>query len=360
VSAAAALERIAFTDEQGQPQNVEGRVLVEAADGGLLVEGRDLRLWTIEPAQLTGRNSVGGEFTPCTADELAHQLLAEFGKDFDIVRTPHYVICSNAGQDYAEWCGKLFERLWGGFHAQWQADELTLSEPETPLCAIIFSTKRQFTRYAARDAGPGMASAQGYYSIRTNRIVLYDLTGQARAGRVRSTEELNRRLASAELNVATVVHEATHQIAFNCGLHTRYADNPLWLTEGLAMFFETPDLQSRDGWQTAGRVNRNRIERFTEFANRRRKTGSLRTLVSDDDRFRNTHLATDAYAEAWALHHFLLQTHRPQYVEYLSGISEKPRLIWNSAEARLAEFQAAFGNLEQLDVEFLRYVQELR
>ena len=48
----------------------------------------------------------------------------------------------------------------------------------------------------------------------------------------------------------TVIHEATHQIAFNCGLHTRYADNPLWLTEGMALYFETPDLRSRSGWRT--------------------------------------------------------------------------------------------------------------
>jgi len=37
--------------------------------------------------------------------------------------------------------------------------------------------------------------------------------------------------------VSTIVHEATHQIAFNCGLHTRLSDCPVWFSEGIAMYF---------------------------------------------------------------------------------------------------------------------------
>ena len=45
--------------------------------------------------------------------------------------------------------------------------------------------------------------------------------------------------------MATIVHEATHQIAFNCGMQQRYADIPLWLCEGMAVYFEAPDLASK-------------------------------------------------------------------------------------------------------------------
>ena len=51
--------------------------------------------------------------------------------------------------------------------------------------------------------------------------------------------------------VSTIVHEATHQIAFNCGLHTRLSDCPRWFSEGIAMYFETPDLRSAKGWNRA-------------------------------------------------------------------------------------------------------------
>ena len=55
--------------------------------------------------------------------------------------------------------------------------------------------------------------------------------------------------------VATVVHEATHQMAFNCGLHARLAPVPVWVSEGIATYFETPDLRSRTGWRGIGGVN---------------------------------------------------------------------------------------------------------
>ena len=36
----------------------------------------------------------------------------------------------------------------------------------------------------------------------------------------------------------TIIHEATHQTAYNVGVHARFADQPRWLVEGLAMMFE--------------------------------------------------------------------------------------------------------------------------
>ena len=77
----------------------------------------------------------------------------------------------------------------------------------------------------------------------------------------------------AEQSVATIIHEATHQIAFNSGLQTRFADVPLWVSEGMAVFFETPDLQSAKGWRTIGAVNTTRLDRsFVSYLPRGRPT----------------------------------------------------------------------------------------
>ena len=73
----------------------------------------------------------------------------------------------------------------------------------------------------------------------------------------------------AAKTVATIVHEATHQIAFICGLHRRYADIPLWVSEGVAVYFETPDLGSSKGWSTIGAVNRARLLTFRAYSQRR-------------------------------------------------------------------------------------------
>lgn len=351
-----ALHRITFGEEGQAVRTVEGEILVEAVDGGLLVLGRDGALWNITPGRLTGREEAGEAFQPLSADELGRQLKAELGDGFEVLATEHYVICTNAGPAYARWCGTLFERLLTAFRKHWSAKPLELREPAMPLVAIVFAGRDEFARYAAKDAGADAASAAGYYSIRTNRMVLFDLT-DGMDGRPRTPEEISRKLAASAFNVATVVHEATHQIAFNCGLHTRYADNPLWLTEGMAMYFETPDLRNRTGWQTAGRINPPRYRRFAEYVRGRRKADSLATLLSSDGRFTDPDSAADAYAEAWALTYFLIRTKRRAYTEYLERISKKPRLVWNKPDERLAEFQAAFGDdLPALDRQFLRYM----
>jgi hypothetical protein len=205
----------------------------------------------------------------------------------------------------------------------------------------------------------------GYYSLRTNRVTMYDLTGQEslRAGVARgNSAQINRIVSQPEMEalISTVIHEATHQIAFNCGLQARYADIPLWVSEGIAVYFETPDLSTDKGWRTIGAVNGSRLERFREYLNTRPQ-GSLKSLIADDKRFRDTRNALDAYAEAWALNYYLIRQHPKQYVAYLKMLAEKKQLLWDDPAARIKEFQAAFGdNLGQLDADFVRQIQKLR
>ena len=361
VICADALVKVTFTNDAGRTESCSGRVLVEAADGGLLLEDRAKRLWTVAGDKKKSLTKTESEFRPFSADELGRQLLAELGDGFEIVRTEHYVICTSAGKPYAEWCGNLLERLLTGFLTHWRGQPLSLEEPKSPLPAIVFASAEEFARFAAKDAGPATAQSKGYYSVRTNRIVLYDLTAGPNSEPAKTPADVARKVAASPFNVATVVHEATHQIAFNCGLHTRYADNPLWLTEGMAMYFETPDLRNRTGWRTIGQLNGGRLKQFKQSLAKRRSPESLVSLISGDQRLTGQATAQEAYAEAWALTYFLIKKHRRQYAEYLHHLAQKKPLIWNNPEERLAEFRAIFGeDLNKLDQEFLRYVARLR
>lgn len=355
------LVRLTFVDDSDQTLTVEGKVLVEAADGGVLLLGRDGRLWTVAARQKKGNTEATGRtFTLLNAEELGRALTDSLGPNFEIVKTRHYVIATSAGAQYAEWCGDLFERLLAAFLAHWKSLGLNLSEPAGPLPAIVFADERAFKAYATADAGAYGEESKGYYSIRTNRIVLYDLTAGKGKKRAASAAEIKRRTAAASFNVATIVHEATHQIAFNSGLHVRYADNPLWLTEGMAMYFETPDLDVTHDWKTIGQINRPRYERFVAFARRRRKRDSLSTLISQNDRFIDSHKAADAYAEAWALTYFLNQKHPAEYVAYLKRLEKKAPLIMDEPAARLSDFKSAFDEqLPALDAEFARFMKSL-
>ena len=174
--------------------------------------------------------------------------------------TTHYVICYNTSRPYAQWCGSLLERLYMAFTNYWSRRGFALREPEFPLVALVFAdaaSYRDAVRGELKDAADDVI---GYYSLETNRINMFDLTGSAGLhrpqGRHVTPAQINEILMQpdAERTVATIIHEATHQIAFNCGLQARFADVPLWVSEGLAVYFETPDLSAppRAGTQHCG------------------------------------------------------------------------------------------------------------
>jgi hypothetical protein len=362
---AAALDQLTIQHE-GRELSIAGQVEVEAEDGGLLLMTPDGTLWTVEPKDLVSRKEDAQPFRPLTREQLAKQLLGELPEGFEVHTTHHYLICHNTSRDYAAWCGALFERLYMAFTNFWTRKGFKLHEPEFPLVAIVFNSRESYVNYAQAEVGKAAESIIGYYSLKSNRVTMYDLTGlealRSPGDRRGTAAQINRMLAQpeAETVVATIIHEATHQIAFNSGLQTRLADIPLWVSEGIAVYFETPDLQSAKGWRTIGAVNNNRLSRFRELLPER-PDDSLKSLIVDDKRLRDARTALDAYAEAWALNYYLIQKHPRKYLAYLQMLSEKKQLIWDDPETRLREFQAAFGaDLKQLDADFVRQMQKLR
>lgn len=168
------------------------------------------------------------------------------------------------------------------------------------------------------------------------------------------------RVPNLERNIATIIHEATHQLAYNCGLQTRFADNPMWVSEGLAMFFESPDFSNPRGWRGIGRVNAVNLGRFRRYLSSR-PDDSLATLLSDDSRFRSVSTAEDAYGESWALTYFLLKTQRKEFVSYLQKLSESKPLDERTPRERIEDFESSMDmTLEQLDRKFITYMRRVR
>jgi hypothetical protein len=362
---AAALDTVRFHRDE-RVQSVTGRILATPQNGGLLLEMRDGILWAIEPHELLSRTASGVDFVPLPREEFSTRLLSELPTGFQAHHTAHYTICYNTSQDYAVWCGGLFERLYRAFTNFWSRRGFELHEPEFPLPVIIFADARPYAAFARDELGGAATSIVAYYSLRTNRVTMHDLTGveSVRAARGASGRDLDisglLAQAAAEPLVATIVHEATHQIAFNCGLHTRYADVPLWLSEGLAIYFETPDLSSSTGWQGIGRVNYRRLATYRDNLGRR-NNARLEQLVASDRLFRNTETGPEAYADAWALTYYLIRTRQEDYVAYLKMLSEKPRLVWDDEAMRIREFQRHFGrHLSELDMQARAYIELLR
>lgn len=361
-SATSALDRVVMKQD-GVEQALVGRIVVTAEDGGVMLETREGTLWTVPPEQLVSKQSDSEPFRPYSAEEMIQALKSELPAGFEIYQTKHYVICYNTSRAYAQWCGSLFERLYQGFQNYWTNRGFTLKEPEYPLPALVFADRASYARYARAELGDGVDAIIGYYSLKTNRMTLFDMTGTAGTSASRGTlSQIQQTLAQpdAAKTVATIVHEATHQIAFNCGLHRRYADIPLWVSEGLAVYFETPDVGNSKGWSTIGAVNHARLMTVRAYAPRR-PADSLETLIRNDDRMRNPQLAADAYAEAWALNYFLINAKSQQYRAYVKELATKEPLVWDQPEERLAAFRRAFGDdLQTLDRDFQRYISRLK
>ncbi len=371
------LWRIEFRDDIGAVREVQGRILVEAEDGGLLIEDRARQLWNIPPTRQLARENADAPFTPLTVDEWRAALPTALGMPTGnpavaVVVTPHYVVATQGDPDVAARQAVLLELLLRGFVESWTERGVTLEAPDGLLPVLIFTRRDQYTDYVTQDAGPQLMDNPGYYSMRTNRIVLLaDGAGASSATQARS------RTSSDDTFVRTLVHEGIHQLAYNCGLHTRFADNPVWLTEGMAMVYEAlaPDLGrtlDEAGADTIEpppglallcpvvlKAHPQRLQTFRASLPRR-PAGALASLVENDERFRSAETAGLAYAEAWALTHLLLSTREDEYVAYLQRLQGRAPLTWDSSVERTAAFEEAFGPPDELHVELLRHVRRLR
>jgi hypothetical protein len=353
-------EAEAGDSDAGGQRTCEGQVLVEALDGGLLVEEDDGQLQLIPAARRGEVQRLPEEAMPTPA-EVGRKLLADLPAGFQLLTTRHYCICFDTSREYASWVGAVFERLRSGFATYFRRDGLELTSPPRPLVVVIFADRRRYLEHAEPTLGTASPNVIGYYNLMSNRVTTYDLTGSdLLRGRVGGRQSVAQAVASspaASSLVATLVHEATHQLAFNTGLHQRLAPIPVWLSEGVAMYFETPDLRATSGWRGIGMVNQQRLARWRESHSRE----LLARILVDDEVFRDPATALDAYAEAWGLAFFLLKTRRKESADYLARLGRRGPVSDDSPQQRLADFEAAFGgDVESLEPALVRFLSQLR
>jgi hypothetical protein len=346
---AASAAQTAITTRDGR--DLLGSVVREARDGSLLLEHDNGRLELLAPKDILRRSAVADvPSPPPTPAELGRLLLADLPGGFEFLTTKHYVVCFETSREYAKWCAAVFERLHDAFGNYWRRAGLDVTDPDRPLVVVIYADKSSYEAGASGDLGGAAGRVVGYYNLLSNRITTYDLTGSDLLASERGRQPGQVGLAiltspAAASLVATLVHEATHQLAYTSGMHQRLAPVPLWVSEGIATYFETPDLTNARGWRAVGVVNRPRLDHFLKHY----RPGCIEAVVRDDEAFRGPDLAGDSYATAWALCHHLLQTRKPQFVGYLQGLAMKLPLEEDTPEQRLEAFRAAFG--EPADVE---------
>jgi len=340
-------DRVLYVDDQGRVTERVGKVLAQT-EQELLLLAPDGQMYLLQSDRVRKVTVDQEPLRPLGAAEVARRLQEEFGPGYQTLMSRHYVVVYNTERLYARATATMLERLFAAFTRYYRLRGFEIQRAEFPLVAVLFRTRAEFVAYAQRELQSVDERINGYYSLETNRLALHQVLRGRGHARGRLSPE----------NVSTIAHEGVHQLAFNVGFLRRFSDPPLWLVEGMAMYFEVPGGRP-GGWGGAGSVNRTRLQQFLRYARSGRSNDSLRSLIASDDRIRQLDQAVDAYAEAWALTYYLVRTQPKRYFEYLQHLGRKPYLWQSSPEERVREFEQFFGPLEALDGRLVQYMRVL-
>jgi hypothetical protein len=310
----------------------------------MILLGRDGRLYDFNPKQASEAMKTSPRFFGYSAAEMRSALQQEFGKQFDVSATRHYLVVHPSGER-DEWANR-FEELYKRFTHYFRVRGFTTEEPPFPMVAIVYRNRAEYYRQAAASGTPLRPGTLGHYDPISNRVFLYDGAGDTGG--------------DWSQNADTIIHEATHQTAFNVGIHRRFAESPRWLVEGLADMFEARGVwDARADESQTGRINRGRLRDFQDYLTKRRKPGSVGQLLASDQAFQGN--PQDAYAEAWALSFYLCETQPRLYATYLRKAADRAAFSDYPAAERVRDFQSVFGGeMKMFETKFLRYMEEIK
>lgn len=323
-------------------EKFEGRPLAWTDDVMHLL-GRDGRLHSFDPHEVKNAKKTAPNFAGYSFQEMRRELQREFGDKMEITTTKHYLVVHPRGTS-GKWA-EHFEELYRSFLAYFRVRGFQPQEPKFPLVAVVYENEAEFNR-KIKEEGFSPANLLGIYINNSNRVQLYDITA-------------DHPDADWSKNADTIIHEATHQTAFNVGIHNRFAVQPQWLVEGLATMFE-----ARGVWNSAASHSmRDRINegRFADFrANlKKRQPGTFGNLIASDRMFKTDPGA--AYAEAWAMMLFLCETRPHQMADYLHKVAARADFSDYYAAQRVNDFAECFGSdFKQLESNFLSWMADLK
>ncbi len=245
------------------------------------------------------------------------------------LKSSHYQVIGNASPGFMKLVLQDCERVARDFIDHFRTRGFEVSLPRQRMTIVAFVDERPFARFFPEATEHG---ASGAYSRPKNRIVLFDWRNVPMQPR------------SANANMTTLAHEATHQLCFNSGLLSRESDIPLCIVEGLGLYAENRRLT---GWSDLGLINRGRLDALAHILRRRKwiplnelLTLELASIGADPDQLELL------YAESWLLIFEVMKDpdRRNQFRNYLKEVSSR-----RDPSHRIDDAETHFGNLERFD-----------
>ncbi|HUE44580.1 MAG TPA: DUF1570 domain-containing protein [Candidatus Sulfotelmatobacter sp.] len=240
------------------------------------------------------------------------------------VRSPHFVVTSNAGEIAARSVASDFEQIRGLFHATFPGLRVDPAQPIRIIVARDEATMRMIT--PDEWGGPEHVHPSGvFHSDGEKDYVVLRLDAEGTTA------------------FHTSYHEYTHSL-----MHLNFSHLPLWVREGVAEFFGNSLLSETKA--TTGTVDRGHL-----FVLSKNEWLPMETLfqVSETSPFYNEkNQASVFYAESWATVHYLLLDPEARRADLL----KKYLVSWDSGADAVSAGQTALGDLHAFELAVKKYV----
>ncbi|MBT8485727.1 MAG: DUF1570 domain-containing protein, partial [Phycisphaerae bacterium] len=300
---------------------------------------------------------------------------------FRAYETTRFIVLSDASPRWTQTQAERLERTFHQFHRYANRIGLRPLPLAHKLVCVLFADRHAYQQFAARHDGVQDPWIAGYYAPQNDRIVFYasdanpsvvearsrieqmqaDLVSLAREASVarnrgqhehaavlrrhhdRYRDHVRREIVrvesfAEEVNIATTVHEAIHQLMFHTGVQTVEVQYPLWISEGLATAFETASTS-----QAFGPDHEHAARRATFDALwREGRMLTLGALVTTTEIANDDELVELLYHQSYALVSWMSRFRRAELQRYLNLMRSEPPGRLSAARHREV-FERAFG-----------------
>ena len=319
--------------DAGSPDAVEFRVGNDEECGiplmdfpnEMVILGRDGQIHSLKGKARESVRKATEPYSPASTIEMRNRLRTEFGADFEVLTTNHFLVVQPRGRGN-RWAN-LFERSHRAFVQYMSVRGVRIRRGRFPMVAIVMPDSAAMYREMDR-MNVRASRVAGIYLRESNRVITHD----------------GGHLAFI---AATVRHEAAHQSAYNYNVHSRVVITPRWVSEGIGQLFEPETMVStRSGLKARDRANQDSLgilrKRFGKaqdpaFAN------AVKDLVGSDSMFDTAATTSDAYAVAWAMMFYLAEREPKLFAKVLDGTNRRGVYQPYDRIARLKDFERWTG-----------------
>ena len=242
------------------------------------------------------------------------------------VRSPHFIVNSNAGEKEARKVADQFEQIRRMFQSAFTALRVDPAQPIVIVAAKNENTIKLFL--------PEEWEVKGHIHH----------TGMYQPGQDKDYVVL--RLDSEGDNpFRTLYHEYTHAL-----LRLNFSTLPIWLNEGLAEFFGNSALGDKE-------IKTGTIDPGHLYLLNQRKLIPIETLLEIDHNspyYNETNRASVFYAESWAVVHYLMMDNDARQKQLMKNFLT----AWQKSGNQLEAARAAFGDLRQFGKKIESYSRQ--